>query len=322
VTPLKISLGAQLIDVALTPLLVFQAGMGITGAALASSISGFASGIAYFMLLSRDRLITLKGFLTPPGWKSLKPLLIGSAAVLLRTLITNVAFLKVTALAQSFGGVEAAAHTIAIQFWSLSGTILFALSSVATVIISGERAKGPWQARYAAARCLAWSAIAGLLMGAIQLLMLPFLSFLTPLPEVQKAAEGPAMIGALLQITSGLVFVGEGIMQSTSSFMKLARANFVAAVAMWAALGCFATPGSMGLNGVWVSFSVFNLVRLAGFVFHHFMDGPLAPSKIGPEPRYNASINWQNQKLVPTLEQSVRQFGTSRLGPVTIKIGG
>lgn len=298
-TPLIISLGAQLLNVLLLPVLIFQAGLGITGAALASTISGFASGIAYVMLLSKERLLNLKKFLKPPAWKSLKPLVSGGSAVLLRTIITNAAFLKVTALTQSFGGVEAAAHTIAMQFWTLTGNLLFALSSVATVMISRERAKGNWQARYAAARCLAWAGIAGVLMGMLQILMLPFLSFFTPLAEVQQAAQGPAIIGGLLQITNGLVFVGEGIMQSTSSFIKLARANFIAAIVMWVALGCFATPDSMGLNGVWISFAFFNIVRLGGFIFHHFFDGPLAPSKIGPEPPH----------VLSHLQQQLRKDG-------------
>jgi hypothetical protein len=34
------------------------------------------------------------------------------------------------------------------------------------------------------------------------------------------------------------------------------------------------------LVGVWASFAIFNLVRLAGVLYHHFSNGPLAPSKI------------------------------------------
>lgn len=289
VTPLKISVAAQFIQILLVPLLVFKVGLGITGAAAATSISVMASAMAYMVLLFNDRLVSLTKFLKPPDWKSLRKLLSGGSAIVLKTAIIRILFMRFTALAQGFGGVDAAAHTIAVQFWSLTGNILFALASVATVIVSRELAKGRWQARYAAERCMAWSALVGMCMSVLQLSMLPLLGLFTPIPEVQQAAQGPAIIGAFLQLTNGPVFVAEGIMQSTSSFFKLARLNFVGMAAMWVSLGILATPENMGLNGVWASFFVFNIVRLSGFAFHHFFDGPLAPRKIGPEPRHDGT---------------------------------
>ena len=65
--------------------------------------------------------------------------------------------------------------------------ILFALSTVASIIVPSElnrKGGGAVRARASANRLLSWGAVLGGVLGGLQLAGIPYLSVLTPLPEV------------------------------------------------------------------------------------------------------------------------------------------
>ena len=98
------------------------------------------------------------------------------------------------------------------------------MSSVASVLVPNERAKAKQAsiltpslplshslhiAKFTADRLMWWGVVLGCFLGLIQLSSLPLLSVFSPLKEVQEQARGPAIIGAVLQIINGLVFIGK-----------------------------------------------------------------------------------------------------------------
>ena len=83
------------------------------------------------------------------------------------------------------------------------------------------------------------------------------------------------LVGVLLalQLINGLVFVGEGLMVAAGAFSALAAGQVLATASFLLALR-LAPPT---LVSVWLSFWVFNSVRLANFVrFFWFAKSPLA----------------------------------------------
>ena len=115
------------------------------------------------------------------------------------------------------------------------------------VTVDGEQALAAKRsARGLANRLLAWGLLAGIALGFAQLAAVPLLGALSPLEDVQRAARVPSIIGALLQSINGLVFVGEGIMQGTGSFLRLAAGNAVATGGMLLALQVLARPVAQG----------------------------------------------------------------------------
>lgn len=101
VTPLKVSLAANLINIALHPLQMFGSNLGFTGAAWATVLAEIASGATYLRLLLRRRLVTLRLLALPPSLSSLIPLLKGGTSLLLRQLALNVGFIAATRRAQA-----------------------------------------------------------------------------------------------------------------------------------------------------------------------------------------------------------------------------
>lgn len=282
-TPLFITLFSQMMNVILDPILIFGMGLGVGGAALATAAAEITSATTYMIMLVKRGTLKLAvnplSALKPPPVKSLVPLLTGGAGVLARSVALNIAFLSVTRATQALdpSGAAAAAHTIAMQVWQLGGVVLFALSSVAAVLVPSamnapaSEGGGPARAKSVADRMLGWGACAGVVLALLQLLALPLLNIFSPVKSIQEAARTPAMIGAALQLLNGVTFVAEGIMQGHQAFFPLARNAAIASGGLVLSLRTFGGT----LPGVWCSFGVFNAIRFAGAARHHLVTGPL-----------------------------------------------
>lgn len=279
-TPLKISAVASLINLVLDPLLMFNCGLGMAGAALATATSQLFAGCTYLTLLLRRGLVKFSTLLRPPSKELLQRIAAAGGAVQIRNVALNIAFVAITKTTQGLDatGVSAAAHAVTIALWQLGGVVLFAMGSVATILTSAEIGKKdatPEAARAVARRVLSWGALLGGGLGLMQLLGLPLLGLFTPLPEVRKAARIPSIIGAFLQCINGVVFVGEGLMLSAGAYPALAAGQVAATLSFLLALRL--APST--LVSVWLCFWVFNGVRLANFIkFFWFSKSPLLPN--------------------------------------------
>ena len=181
----KVSIASQLVNVILDPLFIFGFGpiqaLGIAGAALATCVAEIVSFFTYAVLMLRRRLVRLRTICHAPSWASLKPLLVGGAAVQLRAVALNTAFLAVvrSTLEMDATGTLAAAHTITMQFWQLGGILLLSGSSIASVFVAQRMNRpnngGPRATKAVADRLLMWGLIVGVFLGFAQLAMLPLL---------------------------------------------------------------------------------------------------------------------------------------------------
>jgi len=291
VTPLKITAFANVFNAVFDPILIFTLNMGVPGAALASLAAELVSAVSYIVLLFKKNLIVWSKLLRLPSWKKLEPLLRGGAALQIRNFALNLTFIAVTRVTQSIDdtGVAAAAHAMSIQVFQLGGIVLLALSSVAQTVIpnamieqvdpeTGERKGGPLAAKATVNRLMSWGLLLGVLLGGLQIAVLPFLHKSSPLVEVREAAKIPSYLASIYQVINGMVFIGEGVMVGTQSFLQLSLGTAVATMATLKALSTF--PKKYGLVGVWMGFGVFNVTRLFGVWLHQTQNGPLSPRKL------------------------------------------
>eukprot|EP00934_Nitzschia_sp_Nitz4_P009391 Nitzschia sp. Nitz4//scaffold59_size112058//12611//14463//NITZ4_004098-RA/size112058-augustus-gene-0.89-mRNA-1//1//CDS//3329555090//9381//frame0 len=297
-TPVRVSLFANAFNAVLDPILIFSLSMGVPGAALATLAAEIISAAVYITLLRRRYDIGWARLFTPPKWSSLTPLLRGGAALQLRNLSLNLTFLAVARVTQSIDqtGVAAAAHAMAIQTFQIGGIVLLALSTVAQTVVpnamvqrhdkeSGTLIGGKEYAKATVNRLMSWGLVLGCMLGSLQLLLLPAIQRATPLQEVRDAARLPAIIASVLQAINGLVFIGEGVMIGTGSFLQLSLGTLAATLGCLGALYYF--PPIIGLTGVWVGFGVWNFIRLAGVWIHQTVHGPLSTRALNTSPRKN-----------------------------------
>jgi len=301
-TPMKITLASQMMNVVLDPLLIFGFGavkaLGVAGAAIATSVSEVFSALLYVSLLVKRKLVEFKDMFRPPSAAALGTLLVGGAGVQLRAVAQNITFLAVmrAILTMDSTGTAAAAHTISSQVFQLGVIAILALSTIATILIpqrmNSMEKGGPREAKRVADRLLLWGLVVGLALAVLQAGAIPFLGIFSSLSEVQEAAVMPCLIGALLQPLNGVVFVGEGLMQGHQAFLRLAAGMFVSTGAMLIALQLYGGT----LAGVWFCFTVFNTSRLFFGLRHHFFDGPLAPRNIDATvAKLEAELDAKNQ---------------------------
>ena len=286
-TPMKITLVSQMVNLLLDPILIFGGGavkaMGVAGAAIATSASEVTSFTLYIRAMMKKGIITLGSLIAVPSWGNIGKLMVGGAAVQMRSIAQNITFLAVmrAILQMDATGTAAAAHTVSAQMFQLCLIAVLALSTLASILIpqklnAAKGEGGQAQAKVCADRLLVWGFLLGTFLACVQLCLLPGLKFFTPLENVQAMARGPVMIGAMQMPLNGLVFVAEGLMQGHQAFARLAGGMCVSTALM---LGALKVWGST-VEGVWGCFFVFNVSRLAFGLRHHFFDGPLAPSKL------------------------------------------
>lgn len=168
--------------------------------------------------------------------------------------------------------------------FQVGGIVLLALSTVAQTLIPSEMVVqrdgtgGRSQAHRTMIRLMEWGLVLGSTVGALQIILLPFLQRLTPLVEVRRAAVTPSYIASFLQIINGLVFIGEGVMVGCRNFFQLSLSTAVATAATTVALQML--PRRYNLTGVWMSFIVFNFFRLIGVWLHQTRTGPLSERRM------------------------------------------
>ena len=291
-TPMKITLVSQMINLILDPILIFGAGtlkaMGVAGAAMATSASEVTAASLYISTMLKRNIITLKSLFCVPSWANIGKLMVGGAAVQLRSIAQNITFIAVmrAILTMDSTGTAAAAHTVSAQMFQLGLIAVLALSTLASILIpqrlnaAKSSGGGIWEAKKVADRLLIWGFLLGCFLGCLQFAALPALQFFTPLRNVQEMAKLPVLIGAVQMPLNGLVFVAEGLMQGHQAFMRLAGGMFVSTTLMMGALKIWGTT----VEGVWCCFFVFNISRLFFGLKHHFFDGPLAIAKLRGAP--------------------------------------
>jgi len=278
VTPLRVSLFSNLLNMLLDPVLMFWGGLGIAGAAVATVISEVVASGTYGLLLFRRDLMDARSLFRVPSMRRLMPLLQGGAAVQMRSFALNSAFVMATRHAQAMDstGVSAAAYSISMLCWQLGSVLLFALQSSAAILVPAESARtggGAKAASGVADRLLLMGFGLGVIVAAIQLLTLPLLSAFSTVPAVSRAAVTPVCIGSFMSIITGVVFAGEGVMMGRGAWVPLAR--LMAASCSCMVVGIQLTRRlNLGLVGIWFSIVGFNLINLVGVLHHHLVTTP------------------------------------------------
>ena len=131
-------------------------------------------------------------------------------------------------------------------------------------------------ARRVADRLIGWSTAISVCLAAAQAVAMPFLTPLfTPLPEVRAAIVAPARVAALVQLTNGPLFAGEGILMGVGGFGYLAGLTSVGVAAMVIGLSISARL-NLGVASIWWSLFAFHIIQLSGTLWHHLRLSPLA----------------------------------------------
>ena len=268
-TPLYILAGANLVNFGLDVILIAGADMGPTGAAIATTTAEWLAALAFLGVLGgrlpsadgelgsnqeksmvsgggeRRGAMTVVPTLSVPPWEDVKPLVVASSSVFLRTVVLQIALSGAAAMAARNTGVEAsasvAAHQIALQLWLLCSFVCDALAAASQALVADALGReNAEDAREISSTIFVFSlGLGGVLSGALALgLATGFLLDFFTTDEATKTALRE-LLGIIIfaQPLNSFVFAADGVLQGASEFTYQAKSM---AVSVFVAISSFA----------------------------------------------------------------------------------
>ncbi len=261
--PVWIVLAANALSAAASPLLVYPAGLGLEGSAIAN-VAAQIVGAALFLRALRRAATSVR-----PKRTVMRAQILVGRDLILRAAAFQVAFLTAAAVAARMGTAEIAAHQIGLQLWEFTALLLDSFAIAAQSLVGAALgASDATGARAMAWQVSVWGLYAGLGFAAL------FAAGWTLIPGLftsSSAVQGQAHVlwpwfVAMLP-AAGIVFALDGVLIGAGDVGFLRTITIIAGVGAFAPLNLAALHWHWGLGGVWAGLSAFIGVRLIGMVW-------------------------------------------------------
>lgn len=259
-TPMAIAITGAVLNAALDWILIYPAGMGVSGAAWATVVSQIVVA-AWFLKV-------LMGRFEAPRWRLektlVKPLLSVGAELVVRTGALLAALTFTTSMAARMGTVELAAWQIAMQIFLLLSLTLDAIaiaaqSLIATALGADDRAA----ANRTGNRLLELGLGLGVVLGlALWAGSAPLASLFTDDAEVHRTATQLLRFLALSQPVGALAFTLDGILIGALETRFMAKAMVIASI-VFAASSYIAFVSEGGTSGLALGAGLWLVARAA-----------------------------------------------------------
>jgi putative MATE family efflux protein len=256
--PMRYVLGANILSAALCPLLVFPAGLGLAGSAIANVTAQTVSGGLFVRALVRE------GGLTRPRLSTIVAQLRLTRDLVVRGLAFEACFLSATAVAARFGPAAVGAHQVAFQLWNFCALALDAVAIAAQALVGAALGAGHAdQARELARRVALVGLFCGIGFGVVIFAgtdLLPRLFTVDPEVRAQARVAWPWFAG--MQPLAGVVFALDGVFIGAGDVGYLRNLTIVAALGGFLPMIWLAYGLHLGLGGIWAGLTVFIVIRL------------------------------------------------------------
>jgi putative MATE family efflux protein len=260
--PVWIVVAANALSAAASPLLVYPAGLGLEGSAVAN-VAAQAVGAALFLRALRRAATSVR-----PDRVVMRAQVLVGRDLILRAAAFQVAFLTAAAVASRMGTAQIAAHQIGLQLWEFTALLLDSFAIAAQSLVGAALgASDPTAARSMAWQVSRWGLYAGIGFAALFAagwFAIPRLFTSSSDVVTQTHILWPWFIGMLP--AAGVVFALDGVLIGAGDVRFLRTITIIAAVGAFAPLNLAALHWHLGLGGVWAGLSAFIGVRLIGMI--------------------------------------------------------
>jgi putative MATE family efflux protein len=255
--PLYYVLGANVLSALLCPLLVYPAGLGLTGSAIANVVAQTTAGLLFLRAVVREH-----SALRPDLRVIVNQLVLGRD-LLIRGGAFQVCWLSATAVAARFGVASVGAHQIALQLWFFAALALDAVAIAAQSLVGAALgASDDRVAREVARRVTVVGGVAGVafaVLAAAGAGVIPSLFTGDQAVRDQAAVVWPWFVGLLP--FAGVVYALDGVLIGAGDVAFLRNVTIVAALAGFLPAIWLAYALGLGLGGVWAGLGLFTMVR-------------------------------------------------------------
>lgn len=258
---LALQVGINVVNMALTSILVLAAGQGIAGAAIATVIAeaaGFLAGLAVAFHLLGGQIGVARAVLFDRS--RLLHLLVMNRDIMIRTAALIAAFLFFSAQSARAGDLTLAANAVLNNFLMIGSFFLDGLANAAEQLCGRSfGARDRKEFSHAVRLVLIWSAVFGIAVSALFALSgNALIDLITNNPEVRRAARADMLLAALAPACGVLAYCYDGIYIGAGwarEMRNLMLAAFAAYLAAWVLLNSF------GNTGLWLALLFFLVSR-------------------------------------------------------------
>jgi putative MATE family efflux protein len=257
--PLLFVLGPNVLSAVLCPVLVYPAGLGLPGSAVANVVAQTLSGVLFASALLRS------GVPLRPHPAVIGRQLVLGRDLLLRGVAFQACFLSATAVAARFGVASLGAHQIALQLWFFAALALDAVAIAAQSLVGAALGGGDADGARVTARRITLAGLAGgagfAVLAGVGAPWIP--GWFTPDGSVhaQAAVVWPWFVGLLP--FAGVVYALDGVFLGAGDVRYLRTATLAAALGGFLPVIWLSYALGLGLGGVWAGLGAFIAVRLA-----------------------------------------------------------
>jgi putative MATE family efflux protein len=249
-TPLRIALGANVVNVGLEIWFVDGLHAGLAGSAWGTVAAQVLAAAAYGYASHRSHVRPLR-----PARANVSGLLADGHRLSVRTIALGLVPLASTAVAARLGPVPLAGQQVAYRVWTLLSLSTDALAVPAQVYVAAALGRGD---RAAAAGAARRTLVLGLIAGTGLAVLTAVLALVAPGvfttdPAVRSAAVTGLLCAALTQPLAALAFVYDGIILGLGDYGAMRRAMILAVVAFAPLAGLVLRFHGLGLPGVWAA---------------------------------------------------------------------
>jgi putative MATE family efflux protein len=261
--PVIIVLAANALSAVLCPLLVYTAGLGLEGSAIANLVAQSIGSVLFVIALARA------ASRARPDRSVMKAQLITGRDLFVRSAAFQVAFLTAAGVASRMGTAQIAAHQIGLQLWEFTALLLdsfaIAAQSLVGAALGGSDAAA---ARHMAWQVSRWGLYAGTAIAAVLAagwIVIPEVFTASSAVQHQAHLLWPWFIAMLP--AAGIVFALDGVLIGAGDVGFLRTITVIAAVFAFTPLNLAALHWHWGIGGVWAGLTAFILVRFVGMVW-------------------------------------------------------
>lgn len=260
--PLYFVLGPNLLSAVLCPLLVYPAGLGLLGSAVANATAQTLSGVLFVGALIAER-VSLR-----PHPRTIAQQLTLSRDLLIRGLAFQASFLSATSVAARYGAASVAAHQIAVQLFFFTALTLDSLAIAAQTLVGAALGGGD---RIGAERLARRVTLIGGLCGVGFAVVLAAGTFVVPSwftddPQVRDQALLAWPWFVAIQPMAGVVFALDGVFIGAGDVRYLRNTTVGAAVGAFLPTIWLGYALDLGLGGIWAGLTLFVVVRLVALL--------------------------------------------------------
>ena len=261
-SPVRIVLIANALSAAASPILVYPAGLGLAGSAIANVGAQAVGGLLFLRAIRGERARWR------PRWIVLRAQLAVGRELFLREAGFQAAFLTAAAVAARMGTAQVAAHQIGLELWVFSALVLDSFAIAAQSLVGAALGSGDadaarrtaWQvARYGLAAGIAFSVVL-----AAGWFLIPDAFTSSDAVRHQAHLYWPYFIG--LQPAAGVVFALDGVLIGAGDVGFLRTVTLVAALGVFVPITLGALHFHWGIGGVWAGLAGFIGARLIGML--------------------------------------------------------